>query len=668
MRLFSKLFDKKFSGAGTAISAWRVGYPLFTPRNYDTLAREAYLVNVVAYKCITLIARNASGVDWVVYKNNKQVDEHQLLRLLQRPNPLQTGSEFINTLVGYFMCSGNAYIEAIKTGRGRVGELYTHRPDRMEVIPSRYGTPQGYIYKNDGYEKTWEIDFVTGEGDIKHLKTFHPLNDWYGMSPIEAAAYAVDQHNESSKYNTAMMQNGLMAGGFFAWGANPREEERKRVEKMLVDRYVGSVNAGRPMVVSGDMKYTQTTMTPKDFEFMDGRKMNAQEICWAFGVNPILLDNQSVSYNNVEQARLELWEDTIIPTLEMISDAINGWIVPTFGESGLSVRFDLSESPVMQKRQRIIDEQARGAYRDGLIRRNEARVAMGWDELSPADGGDDFHTSGFGGGLFGVDEQKSFLPENVKALDSQTTFLLVNELDRREVISSTSDLVKNMLSALVTRFGQQMVEEVGNVSVFENNIRVQDYIIRHSAELVGQINQTTKNELRNEMLEWFAGSEKVSDLANRINGVFDFADNTRSKIIAQTESTAAAGFGALEALTQSGIEQMQWFTSFQNSRDAHVAMDGQVVDVRNGYFVAPGGERTKRPGGFGIASLDINCNCAIGMAITEEEKQREIKAGFWERQEQKRTAEIPTVEKIVKQVFNIQRRALLKRLNDIGSV
>jgi hypothetical protein len=54
----------------------------------------------------------------------------------------------------------------------------------------------------------------------------------------------------------------------------------------------------------------------------------------------------------------------------------------------------------------------------------------------------------------------------------------------------------------------------------------------------------------------------------------------------------------------------QWTCIFRNSRDEHKKMHKQLAD-ENGYFTAPSGEKTKSPGRFGVARLDINCNCFI---------------------------------------------------------
>ena len=36
--------------------------------------------------------------------------------------------------------------------------------------------------------KTYEADSVTGASEVKHIKMYNPLDDFYGMSPIKAAS------------------------------------------------------------------------------------------------------------------------------------------------------------------------------------------------------------------------------------------------------------------------------------------------------------------------------------------------------------------------------------------------------------------------------------------------------------------------------------------------
>ena len=48
---------------------------------------------------------------------------------------------------------------------------------------------------------------------ILHLTLFHPLNDHYGLSPMEAAAASIDIHNAAGGWNKALLDNAARPSG-----------------------------------------------------------------------------------------------------------------------------------------------------------------------------------------------------------------------------------------------------------------------------------------------------------------------------------------------------------------------------------------------------------------------------------------------------------------------
>ncbi len=70
----------------------------------------------------------------------------------------------------------------------------------------------------------------------------------------------------------------------------------------------------------------------------------------AFGVPPQLLgipgDN---TYANLKEARLALWEQTILPLLTTVTDALNNWLVPMF-DSGLTLSLDQDAIPIFAEK------------------------------------------------------------------------------------------------------------------------------------------------------------------------------------------------------------------------------------------------------------------------------------------------------------------------------
>lgn len=162
-------------------------------------------------------------------------------------------------------------------------------------------------------------------------------------------------------------------------------------------------------------------------------------------------------------------------------------------------------------------------------------------------------------------------------------------------------------SSVVKRYGDAVVREIGERLAFENSIKVQQYVADSTANLIRNVNETTKKRIRRQMGIAFDNQETVAQIRDRIESVFVEASGYRAQSIAVTESTRLTGFSSDEAISQSGVQFKEWLSTLDGStRDAHSRMDGQIVS-RGSKFVAPSGQTTDHPGGFGIARLDINC-------------------------------------------------------------
>ena len=148
-----------------------------------------------------------------------ELDDHPLCTLVTAPNAHQTRADFIEELIGFLLVSGNAYIEATADADDSIRALYCLRPDRVAIIPGDDGWPEGYVYTLDGRATRLVGDAATGIRRVLHIKQFHPLNDHYGMSPIEAAAQAVDLHNTASRWNKSLLDNSARPSGALVYTA-----------------------------------------------------------------------------------------------------------------------------------------------------------------------------------------------------------------------------------------------------------------------------------------------------------------------------------------------------------------------------------------------------------------------------------------------------------------
>lgn len=365
----------------------------FTPRQYDQLAAEGYQKNVIAYRCIRLVSQNAAAVPLTVYAGTgdarHRLHEHPLLDLLRRPNPLQAGASLLESLYGFYLIAGNAYLEAAGPKDAPPQELWCLRPDRMRIVPGRHGVPQAYRYQVNGETVEYAADALTGKSDVLHLKSFHPLDDWYGMSPLEAAAFSVDQHNEAGKWNAALLQSsGRPSGALVYKPAHPEaldtltDDQRARLKDEIESYFSGPANAGRPMVLEGGLDWRDMSLTPKDMDWLAGKDVSAREIALAFHVPPQLIGVEgSLTYANFEQARLALYDDAVLPLVEHMTAALNSWLAPRFGDD-ISVSFDADGIEALAPRRDKVWQRLAAC---DFMTVNEKRRALG---LSPIDGGD----------------------------------------------------------------------------------------------------------------------------------------------------------------------------------------------------------------------------------------------------------------------------------------
>jgi HK97 family phage portal protein len=231
------------------------------------------------------------------------------------------------------MVSGNAYLEAVSVD-GAPRELHALRPDRMRVVPGPDGWPAAYEYSVGAQAVRFP---VPGEGisPVLHLTLFHPTDDYYGLSPMEAAATALDIHNAAGAWNKALLDNAARPSGALVVGGQLLTETQfDRLKTELEENYQGSANAGRPLLLEGGIDWKPLSLSPKDMDFVEAKSAAAREIALAFGVPPLLLglsgDNTHANYAEANRA---FYQQTVIPLAMRTAQSLAQWLGPAFGEN-----------------------------------------------------------------------------------------------------------------------------------------------------------------------------------------------------------------------------------------------------------------------------------------------------------------------------------------------
>lgn len=650
---------RKASAAAALLVNAGVGQPVWTPRRFDRLADEAYVWNAIAHSCVKRIATAVAGASWLLYDdgNGDEIEKHPILQLLKRPNPTMTGLELIEAFVAFNQLAGISYIEQVSPSSGPPRELWVLRPDRIHILEGATGVPAGYRYETAKGRRDWPVDPITGDSDIIAFKQFHPLHDWYGLSPVEPAAASIDVSNGARAYNQKILANGASVPGIMVFKSPLDDEQIEAAESALNSRWRDPESMGGYRILGGDWSYIQTGASARDMQFFELTQQSGREICAAFGVPHILVIPGESTYANREQAYLELYEATVLPIMRKIRDLLNATLCRRFGAVRLD--FDEDDIPALEPRRQGRREGVIALWTAGLITKNEARTSLQFDEIGAE--GDRFAEVSFmpsgnasgrqakppekpgtpAGGQAdqgGADQaakevgEAAVVPFDTKAGGDEDDeppqvpepggYLneIVDQLPDGELTDELLPIIRNAM----VRVGEEAVRGARVDFAFDVlDPKVVEYLETYGATRIKQlIGTTTRAALARSLTDGVQLGESTDKLRQRVRDVFKVASESRAQMIAETEIGNASGFAAEAAMVQAGTRYKVWLATMDShTRDTHRAMNGQIREVGE-LFESPSGARGKGPGQFGVAAEDIYCRCAsIAYEPEEEEGQ-----------------------------------------------
>jgi len=153
-------------------------------------------------------------------------------------------------------------------------------------------------------------------------------------------------------------------------------------------------------------------------------------------------------------------------------------------------------------------------------------------------------------------------------------------------------------------------------------IDVLDYFKEHNLRLVGNITENTRGQLLKILQQGVQagyGSEKIARMMKDAG-----LRKARALKIARTETVRATNYGGWLAAFDLGIKvEKQWIATHDSrTRDTHMQIDGQVVDM-DAKFTVPNGDELFLPGDpEAPAAETINCRCTTGFVPIRNDQGR----------------------------------------------
>jgi HK97 family phage portal protein len=337
------------------------------------------------YIAINRIAEAAALVPLHVYRREGEqriaVERHPLEDLLDAPNPYLSRFELIEQTVGMLELTGNAYWFLAGDGRGAPSQIWPLRPDRVSIVPDPDHYVRGYLYEIDGQR----IPLETVE--VVHFRRWHPANDYYGLSALEAGRVTIASDRAMAEWNRSTFgkDNGVPAGI-----VNVKEyvsdADFERIKRDWRQSY-GGPQRRTAFLRGGGIEWQNIGLSHTDLDFLKGREANRNEILNLYGI-PVGLVSENATEANATVAERLFIERTLWPKLVRIAQKITQELLPFWPGDYVAVFEDIRPTDVQARLNEI-----RAAY--PVLSINELRQryyqlpAVSWGALPAGMNGGD---------------------------------------------------------------------------------------------------------------------------------------------------------------------------------------------------------------------------------------------------------------------------------------
>jgi HK97 family phage portal protein len=373
-------------------SAWfQLGVDLFQGFFSKRTRRELYYG--IVYSCVDAIATAVSSNKLKLYLDNgdgspDEVIEDPILIPLKKANKFQTGADVIYMVSAHIEAHGLSYLWPVKNVVGYPFKLFAIDPSRVRIAYNYSATMdedyiRGYVYTAlSGAQVPFEVDELI---PIVRPNPFsqNPLD---GISTIEMARLEAEADLDAQLSNRKFFERGARPSGIFTTENSISDQAFDRIKKQVQENYEGTENMHRMWILENGLNFQQTSISQKDMDFVEGRKLSRDAIMAIFKVPKVVLAiSDDVNRANAEAGDYVFAKRVEKPHLDLIVSKLNAHYVPMFPNS--ERKFISFDNPVPEDEETKTKSREVAVYKWKTI--NEIRAE---DKLPPVPGGDVLYT------------------------------------------------------------------------------------------------------------------------------------------------------------------------------------------------------------------------------------------------------------------------------------
>ncbi len=304
----------------------------------------------------------------------EEIEEHPFLDMLKNVNPLINRFDLWELTQIWLELTGNAFWYVYKDNLGVPAQVWPLPPQFVRIVISPDKIVAGYVFQRT----VQKIPF--DETEIIHFKFGSPQGTLYGTGPLTAIMDTNIADQNIRIFESTLMKNQGRPEGILETMATVPEETFKRLKEQWRNNYGGANKVGKTLILENGLTYKPLTFTPREMNYVVGRKMNREEIAAAFGIPMSKLTTEAVNLANAYVGEHQYMQDTIEPRLRRIEEKLNEKLMPMYDEN-LFIAYD--EVIPADKEYTLRERQANlGSFVTTI---NEERENLGMDAVEWGD-------------------------------------------------------------------------------------------------------------------------------------------------------------------------------------------------------------------------------------------------------------------------------------------
>ena len=368
------------------------------PFEYETSSGQlvdswSALKQSTVLQCVTVLMNGVSQIPFNLMqkkgRSRSNADKHPLYWLFkEKPNPWQSSVEFWNMVMIHLALQGEIVIWKIRV-RGQIHDLIPFPPGKFTTTEEYVGgwaVKKYYLMKDDG------STVVVPEEDIWHLRWREyglrmALPQMSAVREVVGIALAGDKQTGTSFKNKSSIQGIIHAKQMMT------AEQKKEFQENWERVYGGVENTGKSVVVGMDIDFTPLTNNNRDSQFVEQRKLQIEEICRCWNVNPLFVfsDENGSSYNAREQAVIQHLTFTMAPWYRMIEESAYVNLLTEDERRNNGLYFAFNDAALLRTDTKSRADFYQKLINTGVMTPNEAREK---EDLPPLEGGDKLYVQG----------------------------------------------------------------------------------------------------------------------------------------------------------------------------------------------------------------------------------------------------------------------------------